>query len=264
MNKQNHIDQHVQDLLNGGIDGELSAEERKELDQLLNSSATVRDLNDELSAFCSLMQELPEREPPQYLHNAITRQVRLPLEASTATGKNAILGAWLPTHWLRVGFGFAAGLAITVGVYEMGSQPISPEDAANMVGTVIQNPDAGQGTLLDSIKFDTGLMRGKVELREKDHLLLLDVRLNSDVPMEVTVDFAGKGLEFEGISRMQNQTDVVSVDNGVINIASNGEQHYAIKLRRDQDVHEPFSTTLALGFFANNTLVYEAEIGKSR
>ena len=58
------IDQHILDLLNGSIDGEISATEQDELDSLLASSPVVRSLNDELRAVTRILDELPELEPP--------------------------------------------------------------------------------------------------------------------------------------------------------------------------------------------------------
>ena len=59
MNEQNHIDQRSEDLLNGGIDGELSSSEQSELDSLLAGSDKLLDLNKELKSLTGLLDSLP-------------------------------------------------------------------------------------------------------------------------------------------------------------------------------------------------------------
>jgi len=262
MNEQNHIDQHVHDLLNGSVDGELSIAEQGELDRILADSDKVRGLNEELKAFTSLLADLPEREPPEYLQSAIESQVRLPVQSNSHEEKQGFFGTWLPAHWLRTGFALATGAILTVGVYEMGSESITAEDAANMVGTVVRSPSADQGELLDSIHVFTDTLNGRVELRNRDDSFTLDVQLNSEGPSKVVVNFAGRGLEFEDIARKQDHKDAISVVNGSINVIGSGEQRYSLNLRRTSETQQ--AAPLALGFFADNTLVHEAELNVSQ
>ena len=58
-NDKPDIDHRVNDLLNGGIDGELSAAEQDELDRLLAGSEKVRDLNEELMTITGLLDQVP-------------------------------------------------------------------------------------------------------------------------------------------------------------------------------------------------------------
>ena len=264
MNEQDLMDQRTQDLLNGSIDGELNTAEQDELDMILASSETVRNFNEELISFTRILDELPEVEAPHYLQDSIERQVRLPVQSNQHEKKRGLFGAWSPTHWLRTGFALAAGAVLTIGVYEMGSGPITAEDATNLVGTVVKNEAADRGDLLDSIHIDTDTLNGLVELRNKDDLYTLDVQLKSDGSTQVVVDFAGRGLEFEGITRMQDRNDAVSIVEGTVNVASSGEQRYTLNLRRTADVQGQKTAPLELEFFANNMLVHEAELSVSQ
>ena len=263
MNNHKQIDQHTQDLINAGIDGELSISERTELDEILKGSAAVRDLNDELTALTGLLEATPEREPPEYLQQAIISNVRLPV-AAQQDEKQGLFATWLPTHWLKAGAALAAGAVLTIAVYEMDSVPMTAEDTANMVGTVVPGFQAEQGVLIDSIRIDNDLLNGVVELRVKDDIFILDVQLNSEGPTEVNVDMSGRGLEFEGITRMQDLRDNVSVVNGSLSVASSGAQHYALKLRGAIDKPGQQPAPLKVGFFANNTLVEQVELSTSK
>ena len=258
MNRKDHIDQRVFDLLNGAIDGELSVTGQEDLDKLLTGSDEVRVLNEEMRAVARLLDDLPEIEPPQYLRETIERQIKLPLQNKPPVEKQGFFGAWLPTHWLRTGFALAAGAVLTVGVYEMGSEPITPRDATSLVGTVVKSPATDQGELLDSIHVSTNTLNGLVELRNKNGLYSLDVQLDSSGPSEMLANFSSHELTFEGITRKQDLEDVVSVTAGSVNVASSGVQRYVLKLRRTATAQQ--SVPLELKFFANKVLVQEASL----
>ena len=77
-------------------------------------------------------------------------------------------------------------MVLTFGVYEMGSRPIPNGDIENLSGTMVKKvPPGQQGELLDTVHFDTAQFNGLVELRNTDDMFSLDVRLNSEDPMEV-------------------------------------------------------------------------------
>ena len=268
MNEQNHIaqapvDQRIQQLLNSSIDGEISAVDQEELDQHLVTSQSVRDLNNELRAVTRHLDELPEIDPPPYLQDTIERQVRLPVQSKGTGEEPGYFGSWLNTNWLRTGFALAAGVVVTVGVYEMGSGPIPATDTTSMSGTIASNEGLSQqGELLDRIYLESEALNGQVELRTHKDLFTINVQLESDGPSEVVINFAGRGLEFDSASSQQNTADTVSVVDGSIHLASNGEQHYVLNLRRAPGVVYPDS--LELEFFANSQLIQQNELSTSQ
>lgn len=269
MNEQNNIDQRTQDLLNSGIDGELSTAEQSELDGLLAGSERLQNLNAELKALCGLLDSLPDVDPPNYLQESIERQIRLPVQSDRQQSnsheeKSGFFGTWLPVHWMRTGFALAAGAVLTISVYEMGSKPMTAEDASQLVGTMVKPPATDQGELLDSISILTDTLSGSVELRNKDDLFTLDVKLNSDGPTQVVVHFANRGLKFEGITRMQDRQDAVSIVDGAVKITSSGEQRYTMNLRRIDGHQEQAIAPLELEFFANRLLVLKARLSVSQ
>lgn len=268
MNKQNHtdqapVDQRIQDMLNSSIDGEISSTDQEELDRLLVASTSVRSLNEELRAVTHILDELPEVEPPPYLQESIERQVRLPAQVNNAVDKPGLFGRWVNANWFRTGFALAAGVVLTVGLYEMGSRPLSPRDAASMTGTMVKSGFVDQqGILLDRISLDTSELKGLVELRSVDDVFTLVVQLNSDGRAEVVVNFAGRELEFDGVTRIQDQSEAVSVNNGSINLASSGEQRYTVRLKRSTGMQQ--LAPLELDFFVDDKLIQQAELTVSQ
>ncbi len=257
---QTPVDQHILHLLNSSIDGEISATEQDELDRLLIASLEVRNLNDELRMVTRLLDEVQKVDPPEYLQDSIERQVRLPMQGHAGSKKSGFLGnGWLSANWLRTGFALAAGVVVTIGVYEMGSEPITPRDSTSMVGTMANRGSADQpGALLDSIQLNTVKLNGLVELRNKDELFTLDLHLRSDEPTEVVINFADRGLEFDGVGGKQADDDSVSVVDGSVHLASKGEQHYTVRLRRTSAAAQ--IAPLDVNFFASNDLILQAKL----
>jgi hypothetical protein len=267
MSEQNNsnqpaIDQRTFELLNAAIDGELGPAEEAELNSLLAESAELRDFVDDHRSFIRLLNDVPERAPPAYLQEAIERQIRLPIQSESQTTLKTLAGSFNPKNWLRTGLALAAGVVMTVGVYQMGSGPMTNDDAANLTGTIIEKPYAEQGELLDSVYIYTDTLRGAVELRSQGDLFSLDVDVKSDGLSRVIVNIAGRGLEFEGIAEGQNFDNDVTVRDGAINIVSEGAQRYSLLLR--QVAASGPATPLELEFFANDRLVQAAILGKSR
>lgn len=268
MNNQNHservpVDQRMHDLINSSIDGEITSTEQDELDRFLANSQGARKLNDELRAVSKFLDELPVIEPPEFLQNAIERQVRLPVQSAASVQKPGFLAGWLNANWLRTGLALAAGVVLTVGVYEMGSEPITARDAANMSGTMAKSGQTEQQeVLVGSVNLNTGKMKGLVELHNKGDLFTLDLQLKSDGPSEVVVNFAGSGLEIDGVSGKQQPVDAVSIADGSIRLTSSGEQHYVLKLIRIAQVQQ--AAPLELDFFADGKLIQQSELNLSQ
>lgn len=255
-------EQHILDLLNASIDGEISAAEQGEIDSLLASSESLRELDRQLRTTAKLLDELPVLEPPLYLQSSIERQVRLPADGAKR-GNPRVLGQWLGLQWLRTGLALAAGVVLTFGVYEMGSRPIPTGDIENLSGTMVKKvPPVQQGELLDTVYLDTAQFNGLVELRNTDDVFSLDVRLNSRDTMEVVVDITGRGLEFDGATHTQGPNDAVAFRDGVIHLASSGENHFTVKLRRTSDLQQ--IEPIGLDFIVKDQLVRKAELIISR
>lgn len=258
MNESGHMDQRANELLNGSIDNELNAAEQRELDLLLASSDSVRDLKNELEEFVGLLDGLPELQPPQYLQNTIESQIRLPVQNKPTGEKQGLFGTWTPANWLQTGFGLAAGAILTVGIYQMGSEPMTARDAEQMTGTVVKKPVLEPLGLQDNVRFNTEKLSGQIELRNTGDLFTLNLQLNSEGASEVIVNFADYGLEFETIIPNNVSEDAISVINGSVIVELNGKQGFTLQLQRVFGAQQ--TAPLELEFFSNDTLVHVAQL----
>lgn len=259
-NGQTPLDQHILYLVNRYIDGEITTPEQEELDRLLISSPEAQNLHDELGKLVDMLDEVPEIEPPEYLTGAIERQVRLPVQEHKDGKKPGVWGIeWLSTSWLGTGLALAAGLVLTVGVYEMGSEPNSGRDSTSMVGTIAKRGPHGQaGTLLDSVQLNASKLNGLVELRNKEDLFTLSFQLNTGELTDVVIDFAGRGLEFDNVTGAQDHDDSVTIEDGSIHLAGKGEQQYTVVLKRTSEVKNV--APLDVNFLANNESLLQAKL----
>lgn len=104
---------HELELLTAHIDGELTARQLRQVEQLLRESAEARDLHSRLEADASLLRRLPRRGVPEDLSAgilaAIAEQNLKPHRKSRPVRPTFILRTW-------VGVAAAAGLLLAVGV----------------------------------------------------------------------------------------------------------------------------------------------------
>lgn len=264
MNVPRTLDQHELDLINGAVDGELNAVEMEQLDKLLAESDAAREYKEELEMLATVIGDLPELESPHYLQESIERQIRLPVESEVAGQQQGIFGNWFSAKWLRSGVALAAGVVLTIAVYEMGSGPISEQDANNLVGTVVKNPAPAQTELLDKIFLTDHPVIGFIELHRSDELFTLDMLLSSDEPLEIVIDFGDRGLDFEDLTSVPRRLGAVTLDAGLLSILGEGEQHYTLKLKSDTEKGVHQAAPLELAFFVNDKLVQEAEVSISQ
>jgi len=87
MSEYKDIDQQALDLINGGIDAELSTTEQEKLARLLAESSEAREAHKELESFARIIDEIPDLDPPDYLHDSIQRQISLPAHSKAKADK---------------------------------------------------------------------------------------------------------------------------------------------------------------------------------
>lgn len=252
------IDERGWWLLNGQIDGELNDAEQQEFAALLADSRELQAVHAELAGLNTCLQQVPEKDPPPHLHNAIISTVRLPTDGSAHSKKQGFT-TWLSGHWLGPFFALAAGVLLTVGVYE-NSPEINTTDTANMSGTITNTSQAVKGMLLDRAEFGGNTVNGAVALHKSGRDYLLDVQLNSDSPAKFTVAYAANDLQFMGITSPANRVDEVIVDQQLVTVGGDGPQHYTLTLRSSGNSIAAHQLPLKVSLSVNNERPYQAEL----
>lgn len=229
------LNERALELINADVDGELGPDERAELSSILAASPDLRSAHAELRRLGELLGGLPAQEPPPGLAERILARIRLPERRTAATGfsLSRLLAGFQPA---QAGLAFAAGLLITVSVYELAGPGGQEADLSDMVGTMIADPDAGAGTPMSSATISQAGVSGTVSLSDMGSYLVMNFDLEAAAETEVVVELAEAGLSFGGIAHAavggNADTESFAVSGGTLRVANRGRQHFTVFLRR--------------------------------
>lgn len=183
---------HERELISAGFDGELSDEERREHDALLERSNDARRFRAELDKLDAAIRSLPEHAPPAGLAGRILEKA--------APASATVVPLRRPWRRMQVPLAFAAGLLAAVAVQRWLPVDVGPGDIARMTGTLAPSPRAG-----DTRRIDAAEVSGRVTLDAVGEQPILEFELESAEPLTVEVDLDGSGLTFGGFEFMDVQ-----------------------------------------------------------
>jgi anti-sigma factor RsiW len=224
------LEQQTLELINADIDGVLRADERAELDAILESSAEARAMRAELQKLANLMDSMPEHVPPEDLTEQILAQIRLPKRHPTFS-LGALMSSLQPA---QVGLAFAAGLLVTVGVYELSPGQLADVDPASVVGTMVLNPEVQHVNQADSLTISGPGVTGTVTLSAAGKLQVLSFDLESTDATEIAISLSEAGLSFGGIARAaasgMTADGSYEVSGGTLRVINQGHQAFSVFL----------------------------------
>jgi len=180
------------ELISAGFDGELTADERREHDALLERSEDARRFRAELQKLDAAIRSLPEHAPPAGLAGRILEKAA-PASATVVPFRR-------PWRRMQVPLAFAAGLLAAVAVQRWLPVESAPGDIARMTGTLAPSPRAGE-----TRRIDTAQLSGRVTLDAASEQPTLEFVLEGAEPLAVEVDLDGSGLTFGGFELIDVQ-----------------------------------------------------------
>jgi len=224
------LEQRTLELINAEIDGELLPEERAELEAILASSSDARAMKAELQKLANVMDSMSEQAPPADLAERILQQVSLP-PARPGFSLAALLSSLQPAP---VGLAFAAGLLVTVGVYELSPGHRSDVDPASIVGTMVLDPKFQGANQADSLVISGPGVSGTVSLSSAGKLQVLSFDLESAEDAEIAISLSEAGLSFGGIARVAaggaTADGSYEVSGGTLRVVNQGRQAFSVFL----------------------------------
>jgi hypothetical protein len=245
------IQQKYQDLINADIDGEISAEEKAELQAFLADSAEGRALHDELSSLCHALDATEEEAPPVHLRHVIMNSIPQPPSPESSPGFLQVLFA---APALRYALSFAGGVFLALSI--VNSSQVSNQafdDVTGLVGTVADPIDA---TLASSVSVDELDVAGIVSLRSAGTLLILDFDLVAKNHIEVEADYSDPGIWFNGFAQLPGEGTTVSAETGRVRLGMAGKRRYAVYLHNQGGR----DATVKLRFLAYGQVVHETSL----
>jgi hypothetical protein len=245
------IEQKYTDLINAAIDGEISNEEKAELEAFLASSADGRTLHDELASLCGTLDKLEAEAPPVHLGHAIMNALPPTRKPESSPG---FLPALLGMPAFKYAFTFAAGVILALTIVDSGK--ISNRAFDNVTGLVGTIADPIDATLASAVSVDELDVAGIVALRSAGSLMILDFDLVSKDHIEIEAGYSDPSIWFNGFAQLESDDTTVAAAPGRVRLGMKGKRRYAVFLH-NQGEHE---TTVNLRFLANGEVVHEASL----
>ncbi len=216
----------ITNLLNAEIDGELTHAQAEQLKHYLRDVPEARIERDELVALADLLNATPDIAPPPLLHQQIMNQVTLP-RAPLQSDKTSAQKRWYQVTPLPIGFAFAAGMILALGLIQFGPA-IDSQDADQMVGTITQHHAETPPIVLDSVTIENSDIKSQASLLERNNrILMLELSSYSTRPVDISIKFANSRLASGSGSPLQSSLkDVRS-----ITLESLGQKHFSLFLQ---------------------------------
>jgi len=248
-------DARAMELINAEIDGELTREEQAELDAMLESSADLRAMQAELRNLASMLDSLPEQTPPADLANRILDQIQLP-KSEPAFSLAGLFGLFKPAP---TAVAFAAGLLVTVGVYEVASERDVAMDTSRMVGTMVSGSPSQANNEKDSLAISVPGLSGTVSISESGAMRILNFDLDSVEETEIVIALAEAQLGFGGIARAASSgTDAEQsyrISEGTLRMVNQGRQAFSVFLLEAAN-QDGESRKISIGIFSDGAPVF--------
>jgi len=219
--------ERILELINAGIDGELSESEKSELQQIIDHSGEARSEQAGLHALAATMARVPQRDPPDNLRKHILDKVQLP-------GKRTFRLSEL-SPFAGYGLALAAGLIMIVGIYQLGLRDPTPEDISRMTGTITPQNTATEIVVQDKFLLDLEAVSGSVSLQTRGDEFIVDFDLDPSVAVAVLLEFADEGLQFSHIEQVDTEVTATYVTDGSVRLSSSGNGQFSIYLDRRED-----------------------------
>jgi hypothetical protein len=238
MNDKKHIE-----LIQAELDKELTGEQKAELDTLLDASADAKAARKEFRDLASLMDQITPRQPPETLGQNILAQIELPGR------RRAVALPWAIPAAARVAMAFAAGIVVTIGLFQLAPVDIGPTDTRSLVGSMVNDQAPLPDELpLDRIEVGLDSLHGSVELHRNNNLLMLEFEFEAQGPVDLLMDFAGQGLQFEGFANQSVTPPGLQVSADSIGITASGDQSFVVFLAYIDDKNTGFEARIVLEF----------------
>lgn len=243
------IDQKDSELVQAGVDGELGAEGRRQLEALLAESPDARALHEDLIRLSEFIDRAPELPVPDSLHDAIVRSVALPEPSPWRRWFD--FSAWPGA--LRYGLAGAAAMMLTVVVYQAGDQLDPSRGYEDLVGTMASGgPNARE---IDEVAFGGADARGEARLMANPDGYALAVELDLAAPTELAITLPDTALRFNAFAQGSDALSAVSWSGNQLSATADGRQRFVVLLSTaSPDAVAPGEITLSLS--RNGTVLH--------
>jgi hypothetical protein len=246
------IAQHIVDLINADIDGEIGVVEKRELDAILATDIEAQAFHSELSLICEAMDSAEAVTPPTYLKHTILEMT----EPKRSRAKFLVSGKrFLSVPALRLTGAFAAGVVLALGLLssDMASRNTF-DDVTGLVGTMSHH--SADLSAKNSIYISRSEINGTVTIYRSGQILIVEFDLSSHMPIDIVAEFPDGGVWFNGFAQLESSGTSVAAEPGRVTVRTEGKRRYAVYLHNATSK----DTTIDLRFIAAGNVIHEAQL----
>lgn len=245
-------------LVHRAIDGELSAAELSDFNQLLESSEEFRQFHAQLQALASLPTHLPSVDAPAGLKGQIRANIDKPHGRSRSFASNprsigALFGTLLTP---RLAYGLAAGLIIGIGLgavtFSGNSSQLNPLDLS---GTLISGKDSMELVRVDADTFGDDHIEGRLAVDAGSGLTYIQIELHSQLDATVILEFDQAAYTLRAFEQQSPVSGRVSTGPGQLTASHLGQNLYLFVLGTTGDSQRPVVCRVE-----SNGVVYRREL----
>jgi hypothetical protein len=262
------IDPTILELMHAEIDGVITPDESTRLRSYLEENPDARTYLERLQRITATLDATPSAEPP---HGAVERAIdAIPFPSQSHTyGEIHTPGffTWLreAVSWqpLRYAATLGCGAIIGVVLFSTTRAPLDspfnyPLDNSGFSGTMksIDHTEGFERVGSAGVQLDVVEGTFLLHRHEDDGLLLAEVDLHSDIPVEWELVFDQATVSFVGFRRYSTMSSAVTADGSRARIRHEGEGRYLLFFSTRSDTPPP----IAVRVFADNVLLFEDEI----
>ncbi len=242
------------ELISAALDGELDADERGELDLLLESSEEARELSSEFEKLDSLLKDVPALEPSELLHARIMAHAK-PRQVQSKSSMSNWAATLSPVAGIRYAVAVSAG-ALLVAIF-IGIRSVPPDtiDFADLVGTMAPDKAAADAEIVDSLAVREEGLESLVQLRLSGSDYFLDIDSDTAQRLDISVDLGGTGLWPDALAQIDGRSESIAIAGQILRIEALGKQRLTVLLRRVDDVASNEEAKIALEFSSEGKLL---------
>ena len=208
----------IEALLWARIDGTIEPEELAELEAYLAEHPEPREIERQITSIAEELDTLEKVQPPQELRERIDgalANATSPTAHPTPTSHIHSARAW-QVRWLPLAASLLIG--VTVG-YLMHPGTSGSIDQSRATGTMI-TPPAHPGAAPVEIHLDAGA--GSIFASRAGTDIVIDVKLNAEIDLGVTVAGDGGSVRFVGLNSTITSATEVSTEHGWVVVQTHG------------------------------------------
>ena len=256
-------DERAFELLSAAADDDLTAAEQAELEKLLRELPQAENLKADMDQLEEIMANVADVDPPSRLRDEIMQAASLPQPSAK----------WSFADWLhpirsgavlRYGFSAAIGALLVIAVYE-GQPHLGPiTDITELVGTMAPDSGGVGRSVLDTFSFERTGVSSIVRLEQRDDALVLDVRIDTTRPVEISMDFAAAGLEVEALAQTQSSFESIQFADNVLKVKGRGKRRFSVLLHARDDTSSASNAEIALEFSSDGKLLQQGSLNSIR